>query len=76
MDDFQNSKLFSQRAFKKSVKNSEHPDFDLDSIFDYEFKKTGKVRSAPPEKKISNKKKLSTSLNTKGNKSYKTHKPY
>ena len=52
MDDFQNSKLFSQRAFKKSVKNSEHPDFDLDSIFDYEFKKTGKVRSAHLKRKF------------------------
>tara|TARA_R100000322_G_scaffold46134_1_gene28892 strand:+ start:432 stop:683 length:252 start_codon:yes stop_codon:yes gene_type:complete len=72
---FKDDILFSQPKFKKAVKKSEHPDFSIDTIFDYDFKEGGKVKMAKPEKK-KNKEKLASSLNKKVNKSFHNYYKY
>ena len=44
-------KLFSQKGFQKAVKDSEHPDFDVETIFDHKFKEGNDIATAPKKKK-------------------------
>lgn len=61
--------LFSQPAFKKAVKESEHPDFSVDSVFDWNYKEGGKIKMAKPDKKKA-KDKLASSFNRKTNQTF------
>ncbi len=45
------SKLFSQKKFKEALKNSEYPKFDVEDIFDKNFKLGKEVGVGKPEKK-------------------------
>ncbi len=74
-DAFKGSKLFTQKGFKKAVKKSEHPDFNIDSIFDFNFKEGKTIQTSKPEKK-KGKDKLSSSMGKKVNKSYYQYSPY
>ena len=44
-------KLFSQRGFQKAVKDSEHPDFEVETIFDHHFCEGKEIKTAPKKKK-------------------------
>ena len=74
-DPFKGSKLFSHKAFKKAVKDSEHPDFDVDTIFDKKYKEGKKIKVAPKEKKTA-KEKLSVSFGDKVNTTYYKYNSY
>lgn len=74
-DPFKGSKLFSQKAFKKAVKDSEHPDFDVNTIFDTNYKEGKKIKVAPKEKKKA-KEKLSVSFGDRVNKTYYNYNSY
>lgn len=47
----QQSKVFSQKAFQKVLKESEYPDFNVDEIFDKNFKPGKEVGMGKPQKK-------------------------
>jgi len=74
-DALKGSKLFTQKGFKKSVKKSEHPDFNIDTIFDFNFKEGKTIQTSKPEKK-KGKEKLASSMGKKINKSYYQYSPY
>lgn len=74
-DALKDSKLFTQKGFKKSVKKSEHPDFNIDSIFDFNFKEGKTIQKSKPEKK-KGKEKLASSFGKKVNKSHYQYHPY
>ncbi len=44
-------KLFSQKGFQKALNESEHPDFDVESIFDHNFCQGKEIKTAPKKKK-------------------------
>jgi hypothetical protein len=50
----QQSKVFNQKGFKKALKEAEYPDFDVDDIFDKNFKAGKEVAMGKPEKKKKN----------------------
>lgn len=55
-------KLFSQRGFQKALKDSEHPDFEIDSVFDHTFKGHGSEIKVAPKKKTKGRDKMSNSF--------------
>lgn len=59
-------KLFSQKGFQKAIKESEHPDFEVDNIFDHSFKEGNDIKTAP-KKKTKNRDLLSNSFAKKSN---------
>jgi hypothetical protein len=73
------SKLFSQRKFKNALSESEHPDFDVEEIFDKNYKEGGEIKTAK-KKKDKGTDKLLTSFSTKrgkiSNTSYYKYDPF
>jgi hypothetical protein len=74
-DEMKNSKLFSQKAFKRALQKSEHPEFNVDSIFDFGYKEGKKIKVAKKEKQ-KGKEKLSLSFGNKMNPSYYKYNQY
>lgn len=73
------SKLFSQPKFKKVLKDDEHPDFDIDTVFDHSFKEGNEIKMAK-KKKDKGADKLLNSFSGKGmkkmNSSYYKYEPF
>lgn len=59
-------KLFSQKGFQKVVKDSEHPDFEVEQIFDHNHSEGKDIKTAP-KKKVKNKDKIMESFGKKSN---------
>jgi hypothetical protein len=65
------NKLFRQKGFQSAVKDSEHPDFDVENIFDHCYCPTakgggGEIKTAPKKKK-KNRDKMIESFSKKSN---------
>jgi hypothetical protein len=78
MDPFKDSKLFNQKGFVKAVKQSEHPSFDIEAVFDHNFKPGNEIALAKKKKKKSTEKLISSFSKTKsgaGNQSYYKYQP-
>ena len=60
-------KLFAQRGFKKALKDSEHPDFEIESGFDHQFKEGNEIKMAKTKKDKHCRDKLAQSFAKKSN---------
>ena len=72
-------KLFQQRKMKKVLTESEHPDFEIDSVFDLNYKEGKEIKMAK-KKKDKGTDKLAMSFSSKngkkGNNTYYKYEPY
>tara|TARA_R110000796_G_scaffold170974_1_gene287901 strand:- start:423 stop:686 length:264 start_codon:yes stop_codon:yes gene_type:complete len=59
-------KLFKQKGFQKAVKDSERPDFEVESIFDLHHCEGKEIKTAPKKKK-KNRDKMMESFAKKSN---------
>jgi hypothetical protein len=74
-----NDKLFQQRKMKKVLTESEHPDFEIESVFDLNYKEGKEIKMAK-KKKDKGTDKLAMSFSSKngkkGNNTYYKYEPY